>query len=1061
MITGRIRETYECIVGHSRCSRSYFFNLVFLLWTSLTGVTPKLSTLSLYPTSERANERRRRSLQQVNETHRLLKRNRNSAVYASLSDEHEQGLGDAEQAFHQYRHLSRYERDYRERHGLDLQLDWNGTYSHHNERHLQEQEQIRLGGSYNQYQAVPLAQGYGTHYTHLWVGSPKAQRQSVIVDTGSHYTAFPCKGCDNCGEEHHTDPYYDPGMSVTFTPLSCSSCALGATCKDFRCAFTQSYTEGSSWEAYQVQDVLHLGGNDILASVDPSSQSYAIPFMFGCQTSENGLFVTQLADGIMGMSAHDMTITKQLYDQKKIQRKLFSLCFRRELATSRRGVTAGFMTVGGLDTKMDRSPMIFAKNTATSGWFTVYVKNIFIRVGGGQSATSKLEGDQHVLKIPLSLNAINSGKGVIVDSGTTDTYLHKRISKSFVSVWKQVTKKEYTHSGIILSDAQLRRLPTILVQCRAFDYRPDPSLGSPMDVIGFAGSLDPSSPNDLLIAIPAINYMEYSPTTNLYTSRLYFTETQGGVLGANAMQGHNVVFDWENGRVGFAESSCEYEDKHSAELLFDLDLDEEEKEKDNPNRNCQLKPPVLTKSCIQSMDTRICRQTDATKTVLQGTETWTYVVENPGSVSQGMSCEDATLLKSTYRGGLQTIDCDGAGLCTEKRKCEVSCTAFLEEDKILNEPSTQYCVSAFSACDFECIQTALSSVKKSDGNCHEISRSSRSCHTDLCGGNDSCRVPFLVQATFGFRGAKRDRWFPHTNEVLAVAIVNAVHWKLAEKRPYFDIGDIKSMLVSRWFDGPDPRSSSASEIGVKVVIQISLFNPNAKVMKDLAVPLYGNQTDITEAQSIASGTTMFGRPNLARTTCTENDLYPLAKSAHAVHNILEEAGFMQVLVGEMKKAEGGDMNFADSAFRDMYNKQELVAGSMVLASWTVRTEVDESYKLSMGIVPRRIRQYAFNWNFMVAFCCMSIFLVAWTYEFFSNGGGNRLMKRYSDQFNGMARNRHKNPSVQQRQTSEDERLFVKLFHPTSSAIRGSTESECILADTDGGDIELRTGRKAK
>lgn len=1011
-------------------------------------------TLSLHPTSERLNERRRRYLQQVNETHRLLKRTRNSAVYASFSDEHEQGLGDAEQEFHQFRHLSRYERAYRERHGLDIQLDWNGTYTHQDQRHLQEQEHMRLGGSYNQYQVVPLAQGYGTHYTHLWVGSPKAQRQSVIVDTGSHYTAFPCKGCDNCGEEHHTDPYYDPGMSLTFTPLSCSRCALGATCKDFRCAFTQSYTEGSSWEAYQVEDVLHLGGSDLLASVDPLSQSYAIPFMFGCQTSENGLFVTQLADGIMGMSAHEMTITKQLYDQEKIQHKLFSLCFRRELATSKKGVTAGFMTVGGWDTKTDRSPMIFAKNQAISGWFTVYVKNIFIRVGGGQTATSKLEDDQHVLKIPLSLSAINSGKGVIVDSGTTDTYLHKKISKSFVSVWKQVTKKEYTHSGIILSDAQLRKLPTILVQIRAFDHRSDPSLGSPSDVIGFTGSLDPTSPNDLLIAIPAINYMEYSPTTNLYTSRLYFTETQGGVLGANAMQGHNVVFDWENGRVGFAESSCEYDDKHSAENLVDLDLDEEEK--DNPNRNCQLRPPVLSKACIKSLDTTICRQADATKTLLRGTEVWTYVVENPGSVGQGMSCEDAVLLKSTYRGGSQTIECGGDGLCTETRMCELSCTALLEEDKILKEPSTTYCASPFSSCDLNCMQTALSAVQKSDGNCHEISRSSRSCHTDLCGGNDPCRVPFLVQAIFGFRGAKRDYWFSHTSELLAIALVNAVHWKQASKEAYFDVGDIKSMLISRWFDGPDPRSSSESEIGVKVVIQISLFNPNAKISEDLAVTLNGNETE-----SVPSGTTIFGRPNLARTTCIENDLYPIAKYAHTVQNILEEAGFMQVLVGEMKKAEGGDRNFANSAFQDMYNKQELVAGSVLLASWTVRTAVDEPYKFSMGIVPRRIRQYAFNWNFMVVFSCMFIFLVGWTYEFFSNGGGIRFMKRTSNQIDGMTRNRHKNPNLLQRQTSEDEHLFSKLFQPTDSAIRGSNEMVSLLAKTDGGDIDLRTGRKAK
>ncbi len=47
-------------------------------------------------------------------------------------------------------------------------------------------------------QRQPLFRGQGTHYVFLWVGTPP-QRVSVIVDTGSHHTAFPCVGC-NCGK---------------------------------------------------------------------------------------------------------------------------------------------------------------------------------------------------------------------------------------------------------------------------------------------------------------------------------------------------------------------------------------------------------------------------------------------------------------------------------------------------------------------------------------------------------------------------------------------------------------------------------------------------------------------------------------------------------------------------------------------------------------------------------------------------------------------------------------------------------------------------------------------
>jgi hypothetical protein len=50
---------------------------------------------------------------------------------------------------------------------------------------------------------APLFQGMGTHYSFLWVGTPP-QRVSVIMDTGSHHTAFPCTGC-KCGKHVSID----------------------------------------------------------------------------------------------------------------------------------------------------------------------------------------------------------------------------------------------------------------------------------------------------------------------------------------------------------------------------------------------------------------------------------------------------------------------------------------------------------------------------------------------------------------------------------------------------------------------------------------------------------------------------------------------------------------------------------------------------------------------------------------------------------------------------------------------------------------------------------------
>ena len=107
-----------------------------------------------------------------------------------------------------------------------------------------------------------LYMGYGTHYADLWVGTPP-QRQTVIVDTGSAQTAFPCGGCKDCGfPQHHLSAYFEEALSSTFEKAVCDDCTRKATCntqKD-RCEIEQYYTEGSAWEAYEANDTVYAGG---------------------------------------------------------------------------------------------------------------------------------------------------------------------------------------------------------------------------------------------------------------------------------------------------------------------------------------------------------------------------------------------------------------------------------------------------------------------------------------------------------------------------------------------------------------------------------------------------------------------------------------------------------------------------------------------------------------------------------------------------------------------------------------------------------------------------------
>ena len=192
--------------------------------------------------------------------------------------------------------------------GMELYLDSLPTTNHYNNS-TSRRMSIEVGGMY---------QGYGTHYVDLWVGTPP-QRQTVIVDTGSSVTAFPCSSCYDCGSNYHASPFFVEADSVSFRKFKCDSCQGSATCAelsktDEHCKIGVSYQEGSSWSAYQSEDMVYIGGphdhaldaqpfgtgpgNHLGANVideDPADAAkFRFPLQFGCQTKITGLFKTQL-----------------------------------------------------------------------------------------------------------------------------------------------------------------------------------------------------------------------------------------------------------------------------------------------------------------------------------------------------------------------------------------------------------------------------------------------------------------------------------------------------------------------------------------------------------------------------------------------------------------------------------------------------------------------------------------------------------------------------------------------------------------------------------------------
>ena len=351
---------------------------------------------------------------------------------------------------------------------------------------------------------LPVYPGYGTHFVYIYVGSPP-QRQSVIVDTGSHYTAFPCTGCSQCGQ--HTDPYWNPDNSST---------AAIQVCNGQHCVFTQSYSEGSSWRAIKVVDKIWLGGLGIIEV--PGADAYSMNFQFGCQTSETGLFRTQLADGILGLSMAEDTIPRQLVANGITATSTFALCFR---------VGGGIMTLGGVDQSIHLKPGVeYANMTSSNGWYRVELLDVIFapqKIGERQS----LGG---------TYNDYNAGKGCIVDSGTTDSYFSASLSAKFSSLFFKFTGVHYSSANIALSAEQLSRMPNLI----------------------FVMSGDAPG-QKIEVEMPWSAYVD-SVGAGKYAFRFYLSEGSGTVLGANFMNGHNVIFDADHGKVGFAKSNCKYEE---------------------------------------------------------------------------------------------------------------------------------------------------------------------------------------------------------------------------------------------------------------------------------------------------------------------------------------------------------------------------------------------------------------------------------------------------------------------------------------------------------------------
>mmetsp|Transcript_15716 Transcript_15716/g.23010 ORF Transcript_15716/g.23010 Transcript_15716/m.23010 type:complete len:594 (+) Transcript_15716:75-1856(+) len=443
---------------------------------------------------------------------------------------------------------------------------------------IQRQRQLLKGSSgsdISKQQIDALYQGYGTHYIDLWVGTPP-QRQTVIVGTGSPKTAFPCSKCLDCGELYHTDAYFLEEASSTYRSETCqtmSDCTYGLCSDSGDCTLSTSYLEGSSWRGIESIDIIYAGGphsrlqntgvfsSTDLDDADPMrAKNFAFEQTFACMSETTGLFKTQMADGIMGMDNAKESFWHQAFDHQVIDKRAFALCLSRQETFSKQGTEAGALTMGGHDKRLHTSPMVYSK-LDSSQFFSVNLKKMYLREGGGGDSVLATKTNLTIEALNVNDSVYELYSRVTIDSGTTDSYFPRGLAPAFKALWKELTGKEYHHQRVFLTDEDLNSLPTILLQLEGHvDLNNAGAENDPSKVPGLAASVDPSNPYDILIAIPPSHYMQRDYTTQgAYVARYHFDE-QGytAVVGANTMMGHDILFDVEEGAMGFAESHCDY-----------------------------------------------------------------------------------------------------------------------------------------------------------------------------------------------------------------------------------------------------------------------------------------------------------------------------------------------------------------------------------------------------------------------------------------------------------------------------------------------------------------------
>ncbi|XP_038678446.1 aspartic proteinase CDR1-like [Tripterygium wilfordii] len=244
----------------------------------------------------------------------------------------------------------------------------------------------------------------GSYLTKLPLGSPKVEVLASI-STGSSLVWVQCKACEKCfGKE---EPIYKPTRSSTYKEVSFHT----SFCRALRhheigaqgvCDYSYLYVDGTHTSGVLSRDNFHMKST--------ADEELTIPMVFGC----SNLIIGRYARGVQGMIGLGSGELSLIFQLKNYIQNIFSYCLPPSTAK-----TSGKL-VPGQEAKISGNEVV-STALRLDDESTLY----FVQLDG----VTVENKERNTLPSPID---------IVIDSGTTMTFLHSSIYDDLVKHIKDV-----------------------------------------------------------------------------------------------------------------------------------------------------------------------------------------------------------------------------------------------------------------------------------------------------------------------------------------------------------------------------------------------------------------------------------------------------------------------------------------------------------------------------------------------------------------------------------------------------------------------------------------------